>query len=391
MTTPHPPPPAGLDALLRAPVRDRPAAVALQRRLLRWRAEAPDAMEAALEAAVASGEASAEARLFLAEHLRRARRFAAAARHLRALHAATGRPALRRAWLRCLLPDPAALAQAIATADPAREAAALGGLEAASLSAQLAVARAGLEGTAPEEAPLAAFRAALAAFRAAPPDPPPATPEAARNAAVLDRAIAMLRAAGSIALVASGPSLAGGRRGAAIDAHGCVIRINLPKLDAHAEAVGRRTDLVGFSEAAIQPPGLPALRAALLARPELPHILVSGSIAEAPCLPPGALAALDGMADRVALLAPRWRRGLKAICYEVPTSGTATLVWVLLLLGLGCTAHGLDLYRGADHRHFFDAGREPWLGHETDYERWFVHVFLPRATEGLSFGTPSLY
>jgi hypothetical protein len=250
----------------------------------------------------------------------------------------TGAAARRAEWLRC-----ACLAPGADAATWARFAVALPPLARQAHDAQRHVAA----GAAPDAA---ALRPALDAMR--PPD--------------LPAPLARLAAASSVAIVGNGSGVAGSRAAAAIEAHDFVLRLNFPVLTGHEADVGRRTDLMIFSEA--KRGTLPALLAREAGYAALPAF---GARTTWPRL---GTAAPDQVPRPLA-------EAVVAMGYERPTTGFFAAVLAALVLGRRVTLFGFDFFQPGRQGHYWgDTTAAPV--HELAYERWMATSVLPALCPG---------
>ncbi len=179
-----------------------------------------------------------------------------------------------------------------------------------------------------------------------------------------------LIAAKSIVLVANGPSLSGSLSGAAIDAHDVVIRCNFPVFSRFSEDVGRRVDIVFFNESLV--PTLPEM---LTREPQFKECL---SLAFHP--EPGPL--FDdqhyarNMNDRVSKIPPKLREFYRSFFYTRPTTGLMGIILISVLLGKDLSIFGFDFYEQA-MTHYYPSTSPVFLGHELQYEKWFLKHFIP--------------
>ena len=174
--------------------------------------------------------------------------------------------------------------------------------------------------------------------------------------------LARLAEARTVALVGNGSGLAGSGAAAAIEAHDFVVRLNYPVMTGYEADIGRRTDLMLFTEAKRR------RMTQLLARepgyPELPafgiHITLD---------PDAAVAGPPRMA-------PRMTDPLGAVGYERPSTGFLAILLVALLLRRPLTLYGFDFFQPGQRGHYF-GGANGALRHELTYERWFTSQVLP--------------
>ncbi|MDO9501203.1 glycosyltransferase family 29 protein [Falsiroseomonas sp.] len=172
-----------------------------------------------------------------------------------------------------------------------------------------------------------------------------------------------------VALVGNAPTLKGAGLGAEIDAHDLVIRCNFAEIEGFAADVGTRVDLVAFNETLR--PSLERLRGR------------SGRYAEVPALGLHPIADFGASQSRepippgVATLPFPTRAFISAISYVRSTTGVMALNLLTLVFGKSVTAYGFDFFSDVSRPHYFGHQTGAYLGHEVQYERWFVTHFLP--------------
>ncbi len=185
----------------------------------------------------------------------------------------------------------------------------------------------------------------------------------------LPPALLALRRARDVAIVGNGPSLKGSGAGAAIEAHGAVLRFNFPVLSGHEADVGRRTDAMILAGAKR------GFLATLLER-EPGYRRVPAMVAEH-------RPAEDGAAQPPGIPLPIlrlvWQAG-----YPGPTSGFTGILLTVLLLNRPATLFGFDFFAPGQPGHYFGEAAAA-LQHETAFERWYVTRFLPAIRPGIRF------
>ena len=191
----------------------------------------------------------------------------------------------------------------------------------------------------------------------------------AQSHGVFFEVLQRISVAKSIALVANGPSLTGAKRGDEIDAHELVIRCNFPEFTKFSEDVGNKVDIVFFSEALVR--GVAGL--------------VAREPAYADCFAlafhPEASAVFDGnvyaqnMSARVSRIHPTLRDFYRRFFYTRPTTGLMGIVLISVIMGKDLSVYGFDFY-GQPTTHYFPSSAPVFLGHELQYERWFLTTFL---------------
>lgn len=179
--------------------------------------------------------------------------------------------------------------------------------------------------------------------------------------------LAMLLKADSIALVGNGPRLEGSGLGASIDAHDAVIRLNFPEMKGHEVDVGRRTHLIAFSEALLD--RLPQFLARDPRFVELPRLSLS---------PIDRKRVFDDpITTRMGFLPNSFRQKLRALSYDMSTTGTFILCLLMLLGKKNIDLFGFDFYADQDRPHYFKGHDIVFSGHDTAYERFFAETFAP--------------
>ena len=196
----------------------------------------------------------------------------------------------------------------------------------------------------------------------------PSIPEASRH--VFLRAMEKILAANTIALVANGPSLKASKAGEAIDAHDLVIRCNFPVFTPFGEDVGTRADIVFFNESLVD---------------ALPN-LMNKEGAYASCFglafhpEPGPLFSPElyekTMTGQISRISPKLREFYRSFFYTRPTTGLMAIILISVVLGKNLTIYGFDFYKQSS-AHYFPSSSPVFLGHELQYEQWFLQTFLP--------------
>lgn len=176
----------------------------------------------------------------------------------------------------------------------------------------------------------------------------------------LPPALAQLAAAESVALVGNGSGLKGSGAGAAIEAHGVVVRINYPRLSGHEADTGRRTDLMLFH--GNKRPILDSLMAREPEFPALPAFGIRGNPVPARQGPPR-------MPEELVALAAE-------LAYPTPTTGLFAILLVGVLFRRPVTLFGFDFFAPGRPGHYFGDTVASEL-HEIAFERWFAAHALP--------------
>ena len=179
--------------------------------------------------------------------------------------------------------------------------------------------------------------------------------------------LAMLLKAESIALVGNGPRLNGSGHGASIDAHDAVIRFNFPEMKGHEADVGRRTHLIAFSEALLD--RMPQFVERDPRFSELPKLSLSPLDRER--------RVDDPYAPLMGFLPNYFRQRLRALSYDMLTTGMSVLCLLILLGKRDIDLFGFDFYADHARPHYFKGHDVVFSGHDTAYERFLVDVFVP--------------
>lgn len=174
----------------------------------------------------------------------------------------------------------------------------------------------------------------------------------------------------SVAVVGNGPSLLGRGFGAPIDAADLVIRINFPVIQAHEADVGSRTDVMVFSD------GLLGRLPSLLARDprygDLPLLVVSALPSREDLLAASVSAGL-----RLGMMPATMRDSLTRLSYDLATTGCLILCLCAIMSTGSIALYGFDFYKDRTRPHYFSGHDQPFLGHDVDYERFFVEEVIP--------------
>lgn len=173
----------------------------------------------------------------------------------------------------------------------------------------------------------------------------------------------------SVALVGNGPSLKGAGRGAEIDSAGIVIRCNFPRITGHEEDVGSRCDMVFFNETLADK--AQALRAAEACYADIPAF---GFHPE-----PGPIFAREAydrnLGAHGTIIPDLLKLFFRSFCYTRPTTGLMGSLLISVILDSPLKLYGFDFY-ASPTAHYFASTSPVFLGHEVDYEKWFMSVVL---------------
>ena len=185
------------------------------------------------------------------------------------------------------------------------------------------------------------------------------------------RAAESILRAKTVALVGNSATMRGQTLGRDIDDHDVVIRCNFPEITGYERDVGRRTDLVFFNESLR--PRLPGIRqtklgyAATLAIGLHPEPQFGLPTPEDP-----------STQTDVGTIFPSTRMFLSSICYSRSTTGLMAINLLVLLFGKRVTLFGFDFFSDLKTPHYFGNQSGAYLGHELQYEQWFVRSFLEK-------------
>lgn len=179
----------------------------------------------------------------------------------------------------------------------------------------------------------------------------------------------LLLGARRVALVGNAPTLKGAGLGPDIDAHDLVIRCNFAEIEGFATDVGTRVDLVAFNETLR--PSLERLRGRSSRYAEVPALGLH------PIADFGAGQSREPIPPGVATLPYPTRAFISAMSYVRSTTGLMALNLLTLVFGKSVAAYGFDFFSDVSRPHYFGHQTGAYLGHEVQYERWYVTHFLP--------------
>jgi hypothetical protein len=175
----------------------------------------------------------------------------------------------------------------------------------------------------------------------------------------------------TIALIGNAPTLKGQGKGNAIDAHDLVIRCNFPTIKGYQADVGSRTDAMMFNE---------SLRDRLnRLRGESDYFsrtLAIGVHPEQDFGLPTHTSYED--AQGVGTIPPVLRRFISDICYSRSTTGLMSINLLVFVFNRKISIFGFDFFSDVNRPHYFGNQVGAYLGHELQYERWFVETFCPK-------------
>jgi len=196
------------------------------------------------------------------------------------------------------------------------------------------------------------------------------------NPTAASAGIARVMAARTVALVGNGPSMNGLSGGEAIEGHDLVIRCNFPKISGHEADVGSRTDVMVFNE---------SLFGSLKNRLGREHAFANTPLIS---LHPDAVKVtnFDEICSEAGVEV--WRLPLSVrnffqrFAYSRPTTGMMTAIVLVALLRKKTTLFGFDFFK-EPKTHYFGADGQTFIGHELQYEAWFIQEFLMRVFPGI--------
>ena len=180
----------------------------------------------------------------------------------------------------------------------------------------------------------------------------------------------LIDTANSIALVGNAPTLRGSKLGKTIDDHDLVIRCNFPVVNEFYNDVGSRTDIMFFHESI---------------RGQIPE-LVERSNRYLDCIMMGLHPDKDFVIDvdtRVvgheyaSTLPAETRQFLTDICYARSTTGLMGILLLCIVFSKKVAIFGFNFFSSSSSPHYFSENTGVYLGHEIQYEKWYVEKFLP--------------
>ena len=174
----------------------------------------------------------------------------------------------------------------------------------------------------------------------------------------------------SVALVANGPSLKGRGLGQEIDAHDLVIRCNFPEFTRFCGDVGRKADIVFFNEFLVNV--LPEL----MAREPAYNRCAALAFHPKPAAQFIEEHYLRSVEARVSRIQPKLREIYRSFFYTRPTTGLMGIILISVVLRKNLDIYGFDFYNHTT-AHYFPSSAPVFLGHELQYEQWFLKHFLP--------------
>ncbi len=185
----------------------------------------------------------------------------------------------------------------------------------------------------------------------------------------------LLMPAKSIALVGNANNLLGNSLGAQIDSSDVVIRCNFPNIRNFESDVGSRTDAIFFNES------LRNNLARIRAPRGFGQVLSIGLHPEANF----GLPTSDNFEDQpnVGTLAATARKYVADISYSRSTTGLLAINLLCFIFGKKISLFGFDFFSDVKKPHYFDSQTWTYLGHELQYEKYFVTEFLAKRFEGL--------
>jgi hypothetical protein len=203
------------------------------------------------------------------------------------------------------------------------------------------------------------------------------------SAPVFAEVMMKITAAKTIALIGNGPSLKGSKRGAEIDDHDLVIRCNFPPFTRFKDDVGSRADVVFFNESLVE--SIPRLVAQ---EPDYRRCLALALHPEpTPLFKPEIYS--QCFSRNISRIPLYLRHFYRSFFYAGPTTGLMGIILISVVLGKDLDIYGFDFYQQSA-AHYFATDTTIYLGHELQYEQWFLETFLPWLDMGtVSAGRPA--
>jgi hypothetical protein len=192
----------------------------------------------------------------------------------------------------------------------------------------------------------------------------------ANETKALWEAIAIIGVARTVAIVGNGPRLRGSKLGENIDRHDAVIRCNFAEIDNFVEDVGSKTSVIMFNESLRH--RIPKLRARSVQYKNVPALGLHPE-------PSFGLSNEEFLSfPRIATLPPSVRRFLSDICYSRSTTGLMAINLLQFVFQKQISIYGFDFFDNVSNQHYYDNQLGAYLGHELQYERWFVQEFAAK-------------
>jgi hypothetical protein len=171
-----------------------------------------------------------------------------------------------------------------------------------------------------------------------------------------------------VALVGNAPTLLGLGKGSEIDGFDLIVRCNFPDVLGYETDVGSRTDVVVFNESIRH--RLPSIRE------KSPSFADKLSIGLHPEPTFGLPTPVSASYNNVGTMPPSARSFLAEVCYARCTTGLMAINMLIFLMKKKVSLFGFDFFSNESRPHYFGAQTGAYLGHELQYEQWFVTKFL---------------
>jgi hypothetical protein len=171
-----------------------------------------------------------------------------------------------------------------------------------------------------------------------------------------------------VALVGNSSKLHNSGLGESIDSHEVVIRCNFPEIRSHYLDVGQKTDLMLFNESIRN-----RVNKTDQTVTEYDTVLALG-------LHPEPLFGLSeprlNRRSGITTLPPDTRKFISDISYSRSTTGLMAINLLCFVFQKSISLYGFDFYSQIDRPHYFGGQTGAYLGHELQYEKWYVQHFL---------------
>jgi hypothetical protein len=171
-----------------------------------------------------------------------------------------------------------------------------------------------------------------------------------------------------VALVGNSSKLRDSGLGESIDSHDVVIRCNFPEIRSHHFDVGKKTDLMLFNESIRT-----RVNKADQTVTEYDAVLALGLHPE-PFF--GLAEPRLGRGGGITTLPPDTRKFISEISYSRSTTGLMAINLLCFVFQKNISLYGFDFYDRIESPHYFGGQKGAYLGHELQYERWYVQHFL---------------
>jgi hypothetical protein len=178
----------------------------------------------------------------------------------------------------------------------------------------------------------------------------------------------MIGRAKRVALVGNSSKLRDSGLGENIDSHDVVIRCNFPEIRDHHLDVGRKTDLMLFNE---------SIRGRV--NKADPTVMQYDTVLALGLHPEPLFGFSEPRLNRkagITTLPADTRKFISDISYSRSTTGLMAINLLCFVFQKNISLYGFDFYNQIDRPHYFGAQTGAYLGHELQYERWYVQHFL---------------